>query len=171
MSGRTRTLVAVAAGVALLGAAGASGGELTRAPTRAGILFTDAARPGAREGRYRRLPSEDGRIALAPVGARRRRPGSALGDCRVRGVVGGRPLPLVRDGEAGRLRALSGRFRCLGSDRSGLDRASLGATPAGPGRNGALRVGRLPGLVRLWSDARLHDSFRSGERPVDAQRL
>src|SRR5439155_2283475 len=47
MSGRTRTLVAVAAGVALLGAAGASGGELTRAPTRAGILFTDAARPGA----------------------------------------------------------------------------------------------------------------------------
>jgi len=47
MSGRTRTLVAVAAGVALLGAAGASGGELTRAPTHAGILFTDAARPGA----------------------------------------------------------------------------------------------------------------------------
>jgi hypothetical protein len=47
MSGRTRALTAVAAGLTLLGAAGASGGRLTRAPTRAGILFTDVARPGA----------------------------------------------------------------------------------------------------------------------------
>ena len=41
--------MALAAGVALLGAAGASGGgpRVHAWPTRAGILFTDAALPGA----------------------------------------------------------------------------------------------------------------------------